>query len=350
MNTHLCLRPTLLLATLMCALTACSGGDTGPAPPSGGASSPGTGSTSSEVYALMDPGDNASTFATYAALSSVKGLAFRALWKQLEPQDGQYDWTLLDAAVTAVKAQGKRLTVHVGASGGAWPNWLLTAGAVTYTYSSPIGSGTDPLPWDAVLLQRHGRFVTALAQHLAANLSTLRAVSDGAPVSEMSLVGCQGGMLGSTAYSRSSYLTAWQTTVHSHATAFPSTPIFVSAPVSVICQPTADGAAFYSDVMSDALSLPASFSVYAADLNALGSARLGQVSSTLRQTRPIALQTIWSASNDPGNRMAGSLHDAVCQGLAAGARYFELYKADLNSSDAGIRSAVQIAGSGTGCP
>ncbi len=305
----------------------------------------------SGVFALMDPGEAGASLDSYAALGTVDGLAFRALWRQLEPQNGNRDWSSLDTALDIARSRGKKLTVHIGVSGGAWPQWLLAAGMATYNYNTPFGAGSDPVPWDPVLLTRYGQLVSALAAHLQArgDLSLVRAVSDGAPVGEMSLVACQGGMLGGVAYSRATYLQAWQSTANSLAGAFPGTTIFISAPVFTICRPDTDGRAFYTDLMNYAQTLNGRFAVFAADLNASGSARLGQVDTSLLQRMPVGLQTIWSASNDPQNRMAGTLREAVCRGLATGARYFEFYKADLSSTDAAVQDAIRLAREGRTC-
>ena len=133
------------------------------------------------------------------------------------------------------------------------------------------------------------------------------------------------------------------------STSFPAVSIFVSAPVAQICRPDGDGAAFYGDLLADAVGRGSGVAVFAADLNALGSARLGQFDGARFATLPIGLQTIWSSTNDPTDRMKGPLRDAVCQGLAAGARYFEIYKSDLDSSDTGIQGAVTQARTGLAC-
>jgi Beta-galactosidase len=373
----------LALTSLLAMLTACGGGSSTPAAASSASTSSSstvssssassasstsssTSSTSSsssaasvsfsQVFALLDPGESANSMSQYAAMSNVSGLAFRALWSALEPTAGTYNWTAIDAAFDAVRLQNKQLTVHVGTSGGGWPAWLVTAGAATYTYNSPQGAAvTDPVPWDSVFLSRYHDFVVALATHIQTrgDSSLLRAVSVGAPVAEMSLVGCSSNTLGTTTsvpYSRSNYLQAWQNAINSVVGAWPGKPVFISAPIAIICRPDTDGQAFYSDVMSYARGLNGSVAIFAADLNATGSARMAQVNTSLSTQLPIGLQTIWSASNDPSNRMAGSLHSAVCAGLTLGARYFEIYKADLNSTDPTIQAAIATAQSGQGCP
>ncbi|MBZ0093384.1 MAG: beta-galactosidase, partial [Sulfuricellaceae bacterium] len=305
------------------------------------------------VFALTDVGDSTAVLDSYAARATVDGLAFRTSWGILEPHDGVYDWTTLDAAFDTVRARGKQLTLHVGASSAGAPSWLAALGVATYTYSTPLGVAVmEALPWDATFLSRYTKFVAALAAHIQArgDGSLLYAVSDGVPVAEMSLVGCQNGSLsGGTPYSRASYLNAWKTTVAAYAAAFAGTRLFISAPVAVICMPDNDGKAFYTDIMDYAYAKSAKTTVFAADLNAAGSVRLAQVDAPVSARAAIAFQMIWSSTGDTQNRLGGTLKDAVCHGIGYGARYVELYKADISSTDAAIQDAIQSAHAGQPC-
>ena len=307
-----------------------------------------------KVFALMDVGDSSTVLDGFAARTTVDGLAFRTAWRVLEPQVGVYDWATLDAAFDTVRARGKQLTLHVGVSAIGIPSWLAGLdGMVIYTYNPPRGAAvTEPVPWNAIFLSRYIQFVAALAERIQMRGDTglLYAVSDGVPVAEMSIVGCQNGFLsGGIAYSPESYLNAWKTTIDAHATAFSTTRLLLSAPVGVICKPDNDGKAFYTGVMNHALAKIANTAVFAADLNALGSARLAQVDASVSSRAAIALQTIWSSTNDTENRMQGTLEDAMCQGIGSGARYFEIYKADISSSDPAIQDAIQRARAGQLC-
>ena len=307
----------------------------------------------SRVFALMDVGDSAAMLDSFAARVTVDGLAFRTSWKALEPQNGVYDWTALDAAFDTVRTRGKQLTLHVGASSLGIPNWVAGLGVVTYTYTTPTGATvTEPIPWDAIFLSRYTQFLAALAAHIQTrgDTSLLYAVSDGVPVAEMSIVGCRNSVLsGGTAYSRANYLNAWKTTLDAHAASFVQTRLLISAPIAVICIPDNDGKAFYTEVMNHAFTKSANAAVFAADLNALGSARLVQVDASIRSRAAVAFQTIWSSTNDTQNRMQGTLNDAVCKGIASGARYFEIYKVDISSLDTAIQDAIQRARAGKVC-
>ena len=323
-------------------LAACGGATTMPV----------TYATPGSAYALMDPGATTAALQQFAALPSVDGLAFRVLWSQLEPAAGAYDWTALDTAFAVVRQQGKMMTIHVGPTSVGLPGWLGPLGMASYTYTDPHGTHTDPVPWDDVYLSNYRTFVAALGAHIQAtgNMNLVAAVSDPLPETEMSIPGCQDGRLaGSVPYDRGQYLAAWQSTISAYANAFPGIRLFVSAPLSFICLNDGnDGRMFYSDVMGYARSVTSHAAVFAADLNALGSQRLRQLGALAGQAT-IGLQTIWSYSDDPSNRMQGSLADAVCQGWNAGARYVEIYQADLSNADPAVQAAIGSARTGHGC-
>jgi len=343
--------PAHWLGVLLLGLVSCGGTARSTDSTTAATSSPST--SASAVYALMDVGDPTSTLDAFAARTTVDGLAFRTAWRVLEPQNDVYDWTTLDAAFDVVRVRGKRLTLHVGVSALGLPTWLTGLGVATYTYTTPMGTTvTEPIPWDTVFLTRHSQFVAALAAHIQArgDSDLLYAISDGAPIAEMSIVGCRDGILsGGVAYSRDDYLNAWKTTVDAHAAAFKYSQLFISAPVAVICMPDNDGKAFYTAVMNHALAKSANTAVFAADLNALGSARLTQVDTSIATRAAVAFQTIWSSTGDVQNRMQGTLMDAVCQGIGNGARYFEIYKVDISNSNFDIQDAIQRARAGQPC-
>ena len=309
---------------------------------------------SGRVFALLDPGETTTSASQFASMATVDGLAYRALWSRIESAPGTYDWSTLDNTVDIARAAGKTITLHIAAD---LPGWLPGLGAQTYTYTSPLGSGTAAVPWDAIYLSRHGEFMAALAAHLRTrnDASVVSMVSVGAPVAEMSLVGCRNGILGTTvAYDRSKYLAAWETSVASHQdafsdSAFAAVNFAISAPIAEICLPDGDGAAFYAELMAQALSITPRAAVFAADLNALGSSRLNQVDASTRSATILHFQTIWSYSSDPTNRFKGPLLNAVCSSWHAGARYIEIYKPDLLSADPAVKNAIASARNGAGC-
>jgi hypothetical protein len=346
----------LLLSTMGFVLASCGNGSSGADSDPSSMAPPPAGSTAALSYALMDAGDGASAFNTFLALSTVDGIAIRTSWQSLEPTKGSFDWSAIDAAVSAATTYGKKITLHVLASAYASPpSWVYTDGAQSYTYATPTGTTkTDPVPWDSIFLARWETFVSALASHLTASggLARIQYVSVAVPVPEMSLVGCTNGLLGGTlAYSRANYLDAWRRTVLATQTAFPSVAKLLPVPVSMICRPDNDGPRFYHDLFEYVLSLGATgFSHYATDLNALGSARMNGIVADSNRAA-VGLQFIWSATDDPSNRMQGTLRDAICSGLKTyRSQYFEVYKADLQNPDPNIQGAIEAIHSPALCP
>jgi hypothetical protein len=65
--------------------------------------------------------------------------------------------------------------------------------------------------------------------------------------------------------------------------------------------------------------------------------------------RALLFQTISAKTGDTANRMQGTLSSAVCAGRAAGSRYFEIYKADLDSNDAAVQTAIGQARGTSAC-
>ena len=305
----------------------------------------------------MDGGDGAAAFNSYLSLAQVDGIAVRTSWQILAPSRGSYDWTTVDAAVSAATSSGKKFGLHVLSSVfAAPPTWVVSEGAQTYSYPSPAGATvTDALPWDSTYLSEWSTFVSALSSHLQASggMARLQYVSVSVPAPEMSLPGCFNGLMGTsgTSYDRTKYRNAWQSTIQAMHTSFPGVAKFLPVPVATICRPDSDGPTLYGELLGTALGLEAKgFAFYATDLNALGSTRMNGVAS-LQGRAPVAMQFIWSASQDPTQRMQGTLKAAVCSGLRTyGTTVFEVYKPDLASTDAAIQAGIAAIHSPQQCP
>lgn len=295
-----------------------------------------------ELFALMDPRDGKADFERFLSMKNVDGIAVRMGWKDLEPQDNQYNWSALDTAFASAKQHGKKLTLHIAASPlGATPQWIYDQGGKSYAFTHRFNGrkSTEPLPWDRTYLLKWGEFLGALSTHIRENgqLETLAYISSAVPVTEMSLIGCRQGNLQGYTYKRESYLKAWQYALAALNKHFPEKSKLVSAPVNQICMPDNDGRAFFKDVLSSA---PKDFIVFAADLNALGSNRLNNLGNDI-QNRAIGMQFIWSYTDDPKNRFKGSLQSGVCKGTQTyGAQYFEFYKQDLLNPDSAVQSVI----------
>jgi hypothetical protein len=304
---------------------------------------------SSQLYALTDPNDQTNVLEALAKDQRVDGLAIRTSWDQLQPTEAHFNWESIDQAFFVAQKYNKHITLHILSSGyGRAPAWVFESGAVSYQVQSPPFAPrqftkNDAVPWDGLYLEKFFIFLKSLHAHLNERhfLPLLGYLSAATPVPEMSLVGCRDNQLGDQYYDRMKYLTAWRYSIDAYSAAFSDTPLLISAPVQTICYPDHDGEDFYRDVMTYALQKTSTHPViYATDLTARGSERLMQARTHRGQT-PVAFQMMGQSSHDPRNRMLGSLQQAICQGLSAGANYFEIYKVDLfNLTDTTIQNAI----------
>jgi len=100
--------------------------------------------------------------------SSVDGLGIRASWSTLEPADGTFNWSKIDAVIATAQAHNKKVSISIEA-GIRTPSWVYAEGAKTFQFvwdrpwALPLCSvATMPLPWDPVFQRKWGDFVGAL--------------------------------------------------------------------------------------------------------------------------------------------------------------------------------------------
>jgi len=98
---------------------------------------------------------------------SVRGLNILLNWSDLEPQEGVYDWSKLDAALTAAELHGKRVAPRVYTSAGdfgyATPDWVFEAGAEAYIPDDGA-EVWQPVPTDPVFTEKFGEFLRVLGE------------------------------------------------------------------------------------------------------------------------------------------------------------------------------------------
>jgi hypothetical protein len=113
--------------------------------------------------------------ATIYSTPYIDGIVINALWNQIEPSAGVYDWSVVDQEITQAVANKKKIAVDVTAGAYA-PSWL---------YESPYNVPHDtflwgnhdgvngpctpyvlPAPWSPQYEQAYAAMMTAFAQHL----------------------------------------------------------------------------------------------------------------------------------------------------------------------------------------
>lgn len=109
---------------------------------------------------------------------------FRLNWEEIEPAEGQFDWRLIDQSLRAWGQRDVRIALRImttsAHSKGYYcsPKWLFDAGCRSYDYmvggDDPTSGGTritrvEPDYGDPLFLQKHGRFIEALAKRYDGN-------------------------------------------------------------------------------------------------------------------------------------------------------------------------------------
>ncbi len=120
----------------------------------------------------LEPSD---TLDDFPGLSTVY---LRVPWAFVEPEEGRFNWALLDTPAQRWIAKGKRVALRITCSENwirfATPEWVQQAGAkgVFYNFGQgPVADGGlwDPDYLDPVFLQKLDRFLAAMAARYDAN-------------------------------------------------------------------------------------------------------------------------------------------------------------------------------------
>ncbi len=164
---------------------------------------------------------------TYAN-PNISGISFRTSWEDVEPAEGAYVWSKLDAVFDAAEKNGKWVELIL-IPGFATPNWALQ-GVQTGSFSVIYGPGkgqdlTLPLPWDQAYLDRWFTFLKAVSARYANRPSSLKIAADGptSVTAEMSLPNadsdlCHWIQLG---YTSDRLIGAWRQVMAGFAQIFP---------------------------------------------------------------------------------------------------------------------------------
>jgi hypothetical protein len=165
----------------------------------------------------------------------VSGVALQVHWSDLEPAEGNPDWSRLDQLFAAAESSKKWVQLLVFA-GFFSPSWALE-GVKTESFPLQYGPGKGtieklPMPWDDLYLSRWFGFVKLLSQRYG-NSPAFRVIAAAGPTSvsaEYSLPGKPEDIAVwlNANYTPRKYLAAWRKTFQAYAADFPNQFISVS--------------------------------------------------------------------------------------------------------------------------
>jgi len=167
--------------------------------------------------------------------SSISGVALQIHWSDIEPVQGQMDWSRLDQLFAAAESSNK--WVHLLIFPGFFsPAWALE-GVKTELFPIQYGPGrgtvlTLPMPWNAVYLDRWFAFLKQLSDRYGKSPAfTLIGAAGPTSVSvEMTLPGKPEDLEKwvNDSYTPSKYLGAWQKAFQVYAADFPNQYVSLS--------------------------------------------------------------------------------------------------------------------------
>jgi hypothetical protein len=153
-----------------------------------------------------------------------EGILIRALWKDIEPTEGNFNFSSIDNQINAVKSSGKPYSLAILAGGLGSPDWLIDEKKAPYF--DYLFRGTTPyrlpLIWDKTVLEYLNKLALELATRYK-NDSSLQLVY----IPQMTANGIEGHLNGfnendfkSTGYSEVKWIEASLINSKQFATAF----------------------------------------------------------------------------------------------------------------------------------
>jgi hypothetical protein len=161
----------------------------------------------------------------------IYGLSWRFRWKTIEPQEGQYNWAMIDRAMGMTAEAGKVALLRLVA-GMHTPEWVYTDGAKSLHFGNNDVAGGErhppgtrmPIPWDDVYLNKWEAFLRAFGKRYNGNSHIYSvAMSGGGYIDEMNLPKAfeRWRQVG---YTDEKLIQAWKRIIDAYQRAFPDTP------------------------------------------------------------------------------------------------------------------------------
>jgi len=285
------------------------------------------------LYVLLKPNQlfESKTVESYPA----EGISLRTSWKDLQPSKDGYDWSYLDQTLRRARAAGKKVMIRV-LPGIHSPDWAL-AGVDTIPYTvrktgHPLQGRTVliPVPWDPVYLGRWTAFISALGQRFRDDPSLVLVQMAGptANTAEMHLPKSpeDRALWEQKGYRRDRLVAAWQTVIDAYSKSFPGRSLAVDISVPLYNDGSLEEILSYG-----ARTVPGRFCIQGNWLSdhTREEFPLYQLIKDYSTTTPVGFQMLGPSGGGSGM----SLRDAIDRGIAAGARYLEIYESDFQNPD-----------------
>lgn len=287
----------------------------------------------------------------------VDGITIRQDWANLEPTEGNFDFSYLDSAVFASAAAGKKILLRVGTQVGK-PAWVTAAvqraRGKFFTFKQGGVNMSIPVFWDPTYLAKKKAMIAALGAHFNKNpavaiavCSFANAVSEDWNVPHTPEYVTQWLSLG---YNSEVMISTGKQMVDATMAAFPNQVVTLAISGNGGLDPTAMYVA--ENVIADAnRTWPGRLVVQINSLSTSIPDAPGATDSawnTLWNDQPnVAAQMVYQCINDPTYRVnrgkridpASALSQSVNNGLEYNLKYIEIYQIDVVNLTSVIASA-----------
>lgn len=213
----------------------------------------------------------------------VSGVALRIEWKDIEPQEDNFHWDLVDQVFAQAKTHDKWVKLII-IPGFGTPQWALS-GVQTGLFEKKYGVGRGqqaplPLPWDSTYVSRWFTFLRAVGSRYGNNPS-FRVIAAAGPTSvsaEMSLPNSPDDLATwkSVGYTPEKYIGAWVNVFSTYAQIFPnqyfSLALYPGLPISSAgLQDISERPRSRQKVIDEGLRYPSQFVLQTSGLHAGGT-------------------------------------------------------------------------------
>ncbi len=327
------------------------------------------------------------------ASPDIVGVSVRSGWGEIESEEGKFNWQYLDEALKVAERNKKKVMFRVIA-GMATPKWVYTAGAKEFKYTDPnpyhrtYGQTMSMvIPWDEIYLSKWKNFIRAFGKRYDGNSSiSIIQMTGPARGGEMHLEAKKDKeRWQQVGYSNEKLVNAWKRTIDAYAEAFPDKYLAIDIAKPVLFD---DSLKIVEDVLAYGYQkLGKRFCVQGNWLAAKTreDSDLYNLIKEYSSKTIVGFQMLWSASAEGaqkmergiergdassetmierprrmgrgaidseeakmrgqrqprGDRMGGTLREAIEKGLAAGASYLEIYGRDIRNP--GLKGDIQYA-------
>jgi len=268
------------------------------------------------------------------ALDDIVGISLRVSWSLLEPEKDRFEWVYLDREISAAARAGKTVTLRV-LPGSHTPNWVYDSGAVAFEFVDANERhptfGKEfriPLPWDEVFLSRWKGLIAALGARYngSRTISIVHLTGPNRNSAEMHLPRRPEDRKHwkEFGYTPAKLILAWNRCIDAWARAFPRTPLALNLSPAIF-----DDGVIEEVVQGGVGQYGRRFMLQNNALTAKPVHRRADfaIIRGYAGKTTVGFQMLGTATAKSNSRQ-GDLKQSIDNGLAMGARYFEIYPHD----------------------